>query len=133
MVATTFVVVAYAVVFSDPNRSVSAQARQRRRFHLPHDLPAVSLQRHLAEVELGRDLLVRPPRDDDERHDLALALCQRDLSLRRFDGHQWLRGPVPCPARSPCESHLAEPARGTGSVRNSTAPAFIARTLIGIS
>src|SRR5437879_3902675 len=37
--------------------------------HLAHDLPAMNLHRHLAQVELGGDLLVRAP-DDDESHDL---------------------------------------------------------------
>src|SRR6202162_4278827 len=51
----------------------SHELGQRSRVHLPHDLPAVNLHRHLAQAELRCDLLVGPP-DDDERHDLTLAL-----------------------------------------------------------
>src|SRR6266853_3360667 len=67
---------------------------QRRRFHLPHDLPTVNLHRHLAEVELARDLLVRSP-NDDERHDLALALGQRGVALLQLDGDPRPPAPVP--------------------------------------
>src|SRR5882724_13051598 len=62
--------------------------------HLPHGLPAVDLHRHLAQVELGRDLLVRAP-DDYERHDLALAIGQRRVALAQFGDEHRLLAPFP--------------------------------------
>src|SRR6202162_3541765 len=58
----------------------SHELGQRSRVHLPHDLPAVNLHRHLAQAQFRCDLLVGPP-DDDQRHDLTLALGKSSEAL----------------------------------------------------
>src|SRR6267143_6317011 len=50
----------------------SDQIRQARRLHLAKDLTAMDLRCHLADPELGSDLLVQPA-GDDQLHHLPLA------------------------------------------------------------
>src|SRR5882762_1047003 len=54
----------------------SDQIRQARRLHLAKDLTAMDLRCHLADPELGSDLLVQPA-GDDQLHHLPLAFGQR--------------------------------------------------------
>ncbi|HEX9405189.1 MAG TPA: hypothetical protein VF917_12215, partial [Steroidobacteraceae bacterium] len=62
--------------------------------HLPHDLAAMNLHRHLAQSELGGDLLVRAP-DDDKSHDVPLALGQGGVALPQIGDERGVPAPVP--------------------------------------
>src|SRR5258708_1924337 len=62
--------------------------RERPGAHLAHDLSAVDLDRGLGHAELAADALVRMSLDD-QRHDLALAVCERGkASLHVGDGRR---------------------------------------------
>src|SRR5262249_6636064 len=56
------------------------QLGERARLHLPHDSAAMDLDGDLPRSELGGDLLVEHPRDD-EGHDLALTRRQRGVTV----------------------------------------------------
>src|SRR5712671_2304349 len=84
------------------------QIRERPRPHLPHHMAAMNLDRDLAEAHLGRNLLVRQA-GGDEGHHLPLS---RAIAAATASSISWSRN---------------------GFVRKSIAPAFMARTDIGIS
>src|SRR5260370_4363037 len=62
--------------------------------HLPHELAAMNLHRHLAQIELGGDLLVRAP-DDDKSHDMTLPLVQGGVSLPQIVDERRVPPPFP--------------------------------------
>jgi hypothetical protein len=67
--------------------------RQRAGAHLAHDLPAVNLHGHLAEVKLGGDLLIRGL-DDDEAHDLPFARGESGVALRETGDERRISSPL---------------------------------------
>jgi hypothetical protein len=62
--------------------------------HLPHDLPATNLHRHLAQIEIGGYLLVRVP-DGDESHGVPLALGQGRVALSQIGDERRVPAPLP--------------------------------------
>jgi hypothetical protein len=70
------------------------ELRQGSGTHLPHDLTAMNLHRHLAQIELGGDLLVRLP-VDDESHGLSLALSQGGVAPPQIGDESGVSAPFP--------------------------------------
>src|SRR5215510_778458 len=107
------------------------QVRKRVGLHLAHDLTSMRLHGDLADPELAGDLFVQQPRDD-QCHDLAFTRRQRRIAVpqRSHIGVETeaarLRSMAPRIAFNSSSSL-------NGFVRNSTAPAFIAWTVIGTS
>ena len=99
--------------------------------HLPHDLAAMHLDGHLADPELAGDLLVEPA-GDDEAQDLSLAGGQGLKAGPQF-GEAHLVGAADAVLFKRDTDPSSRSWSRNGLVRNSTAPAFIARTDIGMS
>src|SRR5215510_14969998 len=66
---------------AEPGRDLD-EIGYRPSHHLAHHLAPVRLHRNLADVQLGRDLLVQAPRDD-EHHDVDFAACKRCITITK--------------------------------------------------
>src|ERR1700730_3716455 len=85
----------------------SHELGKRSRVHLPHDLPAVNLHRHLAQAQVRCNLLVGPS-DDNKRHDLPLALGKSSEALAQLGKANRLAAsfPVTLDRRVNCIEHI---------------------------
>jgi hypothetical protein len=107
------------------------QLGQGRGLHLAHHLAPVRLHGDLADAELGTDLLVQKA-GDYQRQDFSFTPTEQRMPIPEGD----ISASWPSAARLRwMAARMAERSASlfSGFVRNSTAPAFMAFTLVGTS